>query len=125
MRRALAVDDDDTVRLLCKRQLRALGYDVDLAENGLQAVESVERAPFDVILMDVQMPEMDGYEAVRKIRQLEASLGRQRSIIIAITASQERERALEAGMDGFLFKPFVFEALKQIIDKLSTNRVTD
>jgi len=85
--------------------LQHLGYRADLAANGLEVLEALKRQPYDLILMDVQMPEMDGLEATRRIRQLPG--GRQPRIV-AMTAhamAGDRERCLEGGMDGYLSKP--------------------
>ena len=118
LKRALVVDDDETVRLVGKRQLRKLGFDVVLAEDGLQACDLFEKIDqFDIILMDIQMPELDGYEATKRIRDVENKKGKKRSLVVAMTASQEKERALAAGMDDFLFKPFMSDHLKSLIDK--------
>lgn len=115
---AMVVDDDETIRLLCRRQLKKLGFTVSFAETGLQAVEAFKNEHFNLILMDVQMPEMDGFEATRSIRYIEKETGNEKhSIIIAMTASQEKERALLAGMNDCLFKPFLAESLKQLVDK--------
>jgi CheY-like chemotaxis protein len=85
----------------------------------------VKTAPFDLIMMDVQMPEMDGLEATRRIRELEA--GKAHVPIIALTAhamDSHREECLAAGMDSFLAKPILFEALKLQIERL-TEEVRD
>jgi CheY-like chemotaxis protein len=119
LKRALVVDDDETVRLVGKRQLSKLGFEVVLAEDGLQACNLFEEEDhqFDIILMDIQMPELDGYEATKRLRQVESQKGKKRSLVVAMTASQEKERALAAGMDDFLFKPFMSDHLKSLIEK--------
>lgn len=117
VKRALVVDDDETVRLVGKRQLNKLGFDVVLAEDGLQACDLFEEHQFDIVLMDIQMPELDGYEATKRLRQLESTTGKKRSLVVAMTASQEKERALAAGMDDFLFKPFMSDHLRSLIKK--------
>ena len=89
------------------RQLQDLGYTVDAATNGLEALEALSRVAYDVVLMDVQMPKLDGIEATKRIRAREAGRG-SRTIILALTANtlvDDRYACFEAGMDGFLIKP--------------------
>jgi len=90
-----------------------------VAENGLKAVQAFEREDFDLILMDVQMPEMGGFEATGKIREFEAARGK-RTPIIAMTAHAiqgYREKCLEAGMDGYISKPIRIEVVKKTIEE--------
>ncbi|MEA2604027.1 MAG: hypothetical protein QOF89_5019 [Acidobacteriota bacterium] len=104
--RILLAEDHPVNRQVMLGLLGHLGYRADLAANGLEVLEALARQPYDVILMDVQMPEMDGLEATRRIR-LQTPGGR-RPRIIAMTAhamSGDRERCLEAGMDGYVSKP--------------------
>lgn len=115
--RALIVDDDETVRLLCKRLLKKLGFIVEMAANGIEAVDLFTRLDFKLVLMDIQMPELDGYEATIEIRRYERANLRANAVIVAMTASQEKERAIACGMDDFLFKPFLFDTLKQVVDR--------
>ena len=91
---------------LALRLLRAMGYEADVAANGLEAIEAVERQPYDIVLMDMQMPEMDGLEATRVIHERLAP--EQRPRIVAMTANvtdEDRREADEAGMDGYVTKP--------------------
>ncbi|MGE3343846.1 MAG: ATP-binding protein [Vicinamibacterales bacterium] len=106
--RALIVEDNPANQVVAAAMLRRLGIRADKAATGKEAVEAVARVPYDVILMDCQMPEMDGYEAARQIRALAEREGRPRVPMIAMTANVlkgERERCLAAGMDDFLPKP--------------------
>jgi CheY-like chemotaxis protein len=83
-----------------------MGYAPDVAANGLEAVEAVQRQPYDIVLMDMQMPEMDGLEATRVIHMRVASEERPR--IVAMTANatdEDRREAEDAGMDGYVTKP--------------------
>ncbi|MDH5753527.1 MAG: response regulator, partial [Deltaproteobacteria bacterium] len=111
----LVVDDNPVNRKLLNAILGKVGYQVWLAENGKQAVEEVSRQRFDAVLMDVQMPEMDGLEATRKIRD---RLGGRPLPIIAMTAKtmdQDRERCLQAGMNEYLPKPVIPEVLLRLL----------
>ena len=99
--------------------LERSGYQVDVAENGEEALESFtrERGRYDAILMDCQMPVMDGYEATRAIRQIEQS-GSERIPIIALTAHAmpgDAEKCFVAGMDAYLTKPLDFEKLHETL----------
>jgi signal transduction histidine kinase/CheY-like chemotaxis protein/HPt (histidine-containing phosphotransfer) domain-containing protein len=103
--RILVAEDHPVNRQVMLGLLQHLGYRADLAANGLEVLEALKRQPYDLILMDVQMPEMDGLEATRQIRMLPG--GRQPRIV-AMTAhamAGDRERCLEGGMDGYLSKP--------------------
>jgi PAS domain S-box-containing protein len=109
--RILVVEDNALNRQLALLLLDEIGYRADTAVNGLEALAAVEREAYDVVLMDVQMPEMDGLEATRKIHEL---LGSRRPRIVAATANatqEERQRSLAAGMDGYLSKPIRLEEL--------------
>jgi CheY-like chemotaxis protein len=111
-----AINREVAVRLLTKR-----GHSVSIAENGKQAVAAVESETFDVVLMDVQMPEMDGFEATAAIRKIEQSKGKH-TPIIAMTAHAmkgDRERCLEAGMDAYISKPIQFDELIEVTESLS------
>ena len=104
----LVADDNPVNRTVARRLVEKEGHSVVLADNGRHAVEAYEREPFDLILMDVQMPEMDGLEATAAIRSMEAGLGRVRIPILAMTAhamTGDRERCLASGMDGYVSKP--------------------
>lgn len=109
--RILLAEDNPINQMVALRLLESLGFRADVVENGLEAVEAVQRRPYDVVLMDVMMPVMDGLEATRRIRQ--ANLPRSPRII-AVTANalaSDRHRCLEAGMDEHIPKPLRVEVL--------------
>ncbi len=102
----LVAEDNLINQKVAQRLLERLGYRADVAGNGLEAVESVRRQRYDVVFMDVHMPEMDGYEATHQIRAFEGAS--RHTIIIAMTANAlqgDREKCLAAGMDGYIAKP--------------------
>jgi len=106
--RVLLAEDNAINQLIAKEELEDLGLEVKVVENGLQAVEVWQTEHIDLILMDVHMPEMDGLEATRKIRQLEQGSG-QTIPIVALTANAMKEdfqRCMDAGMQDYLTKPF-------------------
>jgi PAS domain S-box-containing protein len=103
----LIVDDNATNRLLAQRVLSKLGVASETAEDGAQAVAALQQRRWSLVLMDCQMPVLDGFEATQQIRELEKALGR-RTPVVALSAgamSEERERCIAADMDGFLAKP--------------------
>jgi CheY-like chemotaxis protein len=104
--RILVVEDNAINQLVLQTMLSNLGHHVELAENGGEAVGLVEEHTYDVILMDCQMPVMDGYAATAAIRTLPGDAGR--TPIVALTASAmpaDKQRCLDAGMDDYLSKP--------------------
>jgi signal transduction histidine kinase/ActR/RegA family two-component response regulator len=112
--RILAAEDNLTNQIVLRTLLEQFGVEVSIVETGLQALETWEHADWDLILMDVQMPVMDGPTAVRRIRQREAALGRARTPILALTAnamSHQVEEYANAGMDGVLAKPIEISKL--------------
>ena len=117
--RVLLVEDHPVNRKVASRLLRELGCEVWQAENGAEALELLgPEAPFDLVLMDCQMPELDGYEATRRLREAEAASGRRRLPVIAMTAHAmqgDREKCLAAGMDDYLTKPVSREALAAVL----------
>jgi PAS domain S-box-containing protein len=119
--RILVAEDTAVNQKFILRLLDRWGHTAVLAEDGRQAVAQVLKEKFDIVLMDVQMPEMDGLEATEAIRRNEAGSGR-RTPIIAMTAHAvkgDRERCLAAGMDDYISKPLDAELLKQIIKRLT------
>lgn len=118
LKRILVVDDNVLNRKVAEKMLQRIGYQAHMAVDGKEAVEAVARSPFDLILMDRQMPVMDGLEATRLIREREGE-GR-RTPIVALTADaleSAREACLEAGMDDFLVKPVTGEQLAAVVTR--------
>jgi CheY-like chemotaxis protein len=114
--RVLVAEDNIVNQKVTLRMLQNLGCRADLATNGLEAVAAVERAPYDVILMDCQMPGLDGYGATQSIRGKEREGAR--LPIIAMTANRkagERERCIAAGMDDYVAKPVSTRELGEVL----------
>ncbi len=119
-------EDNKINQLVGLRQLKKLGYtNVDIANDGLEAVELWKRLKPAIVLMDCQMPELDGMDATRQIRELESGLPQPRTRIIAMTASvmeSDRHLCLAAGMDDFITKPVSESELKAAIEKAEQAR---
>lgn len=109
----LLVDDCDVNLKVASLMLRKLGHQADLATNGVEAIEALERKPYDIVLMDIQMPEMDGLEATKIIRQ---RLDKGPKIIVTTALAICRDASLEAGADDFLTKPLGIEELRASIE---------
>jgi signal transduction histidine kinase/ActR/RegA family two-component response regulator len=113
--KVLLVDDNHVNQKLAGAMLQRLGLAFDLASNGVHAVERVAHHPYAVVLMDMEMPEMDGVTATRRIREREGLLELARVPIVAMTANamqEDRQRCLDAGMDGYISKPVNLNALQ-------------
>ncbi|MFO0879426.1 MAG: ATP-binding protein [Gemmataceae bacterium] len=122
--RVLLADDSPVNQLLGVRLLEKQGHKVVAVADGRAAVEAVATHPFDVVLMDLQMPEMDGFEATRLIREQESTTGR-RVVVIALTAHAmpgDRERCLGSGMDDYLAKPIRADQLFAAINRVSVQK---
>jgi signal transduction histidine kinase/CheY-like chemotaxis protein len=116
--RILVAEDNPVNQRVASHMLNKLGYRCDIASNGKEAVEMLAQLPYDLVLMDCQMPEMDGYMATRSVRQREGETGRH-TPIIAMTANamrEDRARCLNAGMDGFIPKPIALEELETAME---------
>ncbi len=121
--RILLVDDNEMNRRLGEAILAVLGYVVELAENGKQAIDMILGAEYDLVLMDVEMPVMDGLTAVRTIRGIP---GRISSLpIVAVTAAAmpgDREKCIAAGMNDYLSKPLKSKELVEVLKKFSPKK---
>lgn len=116
--RVLLVEDNPVNQQVAASMLQSMGCTVDLANDGIEGVEAFEQQSYDVVLMDCQMPRLDGFEATRRIRASEASQGVDRTTIIAVTAnalSGDRAKCIKAGMDCYLSKPFTLKELGELL----------
>lgn len=123
--RILVVEDNSVSRDLAMHMLRQLGHDVSMVGNGREAVERQSECPFDLIVMDVWMPEMDGLEASRKIREIESARNSPRTPIIALTAHAirgDRDACISAGMDEYLTKPIRRQTLVDAIQRVAARQ---
>jgi PAS domain S-box-containing protein len=117
--RVLLAEDNPINQRLTFKLLQKRGHEVTVATTGTEAIEAYQRQEFDVILMDVQMPEISGFEVARKIRQVEESTGRH-TPVVALTAHAmegDRQRCFEAGMDAYISKPFRPDHLVQLLEE--------
>ena len=121
------MDDNPTNQLLVEAQLKRLGYSCEVASDGAQALERLDAGRFAAVLMDCNMPVMDGYEATRRIRARERGTG-VHIPILALTASAldaNRDACDRAGMDGFLTKPLLLSTLAQELSRFVDPGETD
>ncbi len=117
----LLAEDNPINQKLAVRLLEKRGHRVTVVSSGKEALAALDRRSYDLALMDVQMPEMDGFEATRILREREQSSG-QRQPVVAMTAlvmKGDRERCMEAGMDGYLSKPISIEELDRVLDSFA------
>jgi CheY-like chemotaxis protein len=119
----LVVEDNIVNQKLATKMLEILGCSVDVAANGIEAVGMIKKLSYDLVFMDCQMPEMDGYEATAEIRRYEDTS--KHTPIIAMTAHTmvgDREKCLEAGMDDYISKPIKKEAVSEMMKKWASSR---
>jgi len=120
----LLAEDNEINQKIIQYSLTNSGHEVDIAQNGQEAIDLYNKNPYDLVLMDVQMPILDGYAATRQIREIESAVpnGEKRIPIIALTANAmkgDREKCLTAGMDEYLSKPFTPQDLQGVIQSVT------
>ena len=121
--RILLADDNMINQKVVLNILKILGFSGDAVANGEEAVKALEMIPYDIVFMDCQMPEMDGYEATGKIRNPESKVLNHKIPVVAMTANAmkgDRENCLKAGMDDYLSKPITPRQLSEMLDKWLT-----
>ncbi|MCK7517784.1 MAG: response regulator [Ignavibacteriales bacterium] len=124
--RVLLVEDNNVNQMVALRMLQRIGFNADIASNGKEAVDAVETIEYDLVFMDISMPEMDGLTACSVIKS-NTSLKKQ-PIIIAMTAnamSGDKENYLKVGMDDYISKPVNLEELRKIISKWTDKILSD
>jgi CheY-like chemotaxis protein len=123
--KVLVAEDNPINQEVALAYLQGFGCRSSLAANGLEAIEACERSTFDIVLMDCQMPEVDGLAAIRHIRAREKRLGLTPTPIVMVTANafaSDREQALSAGADDFLSKPYSEDQLLQLLASAARRR---
>ncbi len=114
----LLVEDNETNRMILIKMLKHKNYCCDVASDGMEAIQAVQKKDYDIIFMDCQMPKLNGYEATKKIRELQGN--NKHSTIIAMTAAAmagDKERCIEAGMDEYISKPINFNEVYRLIEE--------
>jgi signal transduction histidine kinase/CheY-like chemotaxis protein len=118
--RILVADDNTINQRIVRKVFEMIGYNIDLASNGIEVLECIDKAKYDIIFMDIQMPLMDGYETTSAIR---AQKSKQQPLIIAMTANAmngDEQACLDQGMDDYISKPIVINQIRNIISKWGT-----
>jgi len=120
----LLVEDNILNQKLILLNLEKFGISIDTADNGLKGVELFKERTYSLILMDIMMPEMDGFEATKNIRKIEKERGVKHTPIVGLTANifeADKEKCFKSGMDDFMTKPFDLEIFKEVLVKLGVN----
>ncbi|MCX6675213.1 MAG: response regulator [Methanothrix sp.] len=113
--RILLAEDNLINQKVALKMLKKLGYSADLAANGLEVMQALERKTYDLILMDIQMPVMDGFEAAKRIRK-QWPIGPRIVAITAYALKGDRERCIQAGMDDYISKPIQLDELRSVLE---------
>ncbi|MGA9099167.1 MAG: response regulator [Methanotrichaceae archaeon] len=118
--RILLAEDNVSSQMITQGMLKKLGYRADIVSNGIEVIQALERQPYDVVLMDLKMPEMDGFEATREIRQRWPNGGPRVIAITAYALDGCKEKCLEAGMEGYIGKPVRMDELREALAGISS-----
>ncbi len=118
-KKALVVDDSLTIRIYHSSLLKNFGYEVDTAENGLEALEMAMKRKYDLVLSDINMPVMDGFEFVRKLRKLDEYKYIPVVFITTLDSEEDKRRALMSGGTLYIVKPINLEVLEKILKSIS------
>ncbi len=116
-KRILIVDDDDDAREILGELLGALGHDTLQASSGSEAVEQAERAPLDIVLIDLGLPDVDGFEVARRIRNTVANSGARLVALTGYSDEESRRTAAAAGFDEFVVKPALGNTLEALVSR--------
>jgi CheY-like chemotaxis protein/HPt (histidine-containing phosphotransfer) domain-containing protein len=122
--RILLAEDNIVNREIALKILGKFGYRIDAVENGMEALKALEKIPYDLVLMDIQMPVMDGYTATREIRNPQSAIRNHKIPVIAMTAhtmQSDRDACIEAGMDDYVSKPISPKKLSEAIERWTEN----
>ncbi len=125
--RVLLAEDNSINQHVCLRILTKLGFRADAVANGLEVLQSIQNIPYDLILMDCQMPELDGYQTTAQIRVAEQDQNKRHIPIIALTAhslKDDNKKCIEAGMDDYISKPFTIQTLDKVLKKWLANKIS-
>ncbi len=117
-KKALVVDDSLTIRIYHSSLLKSFGYEVDTAENGLEALEMAMKRKYDLVLSDINMPVMDGFEFVRKLRKLDEYKYIPVVFITTLDSEEDKRRALMSGGTLYIVKPINLEVLEKILKSI-------
>lgn len=121
-RSALVVDDSKLVAKVTASHLNSLGMEADIAFSGTEALALLARKSYDIVLMDIAMPGIDGIETCKTLRKTEALSGKKKTNVIAVTGTATRKKCMEAGFDAFYEKPLTTTHLNEIIDRYVRHR---
>ena len=118
--RILLAEDNVTSQKVVLQMLKRMGYKADVVANGIEALQALERQPYDLVLMDLRMPEMNGLQATRIIRQRWPDNGPKIVAVTAYALQGDQEKCIEAGMDGYISKPIKMNELAEVLRKYQT-----